>query len=427
MTTDILSNVTLGTHIALLYKTKEDLIDVLVPYFRAGLKNNEFCMWVTSESFSREQAEAEMRSAEPAFNEYMEKGQMKILSYSQWYLKEGVFDRQNVLKRWVDKLSQALSVGYVGMRVTGNTDWVGRKVWRSFFDYEKEINEAVNKYKMTVVCSYCIDKWDLFGLVEVTNKHQFTLFKRDGEWELIKNEERKIWERKVLDYQAQLKSLASQLSLAGEQEKHRIAIELHDQIGQSLIISKLQLDELRASVSSKKVIKRLDEVCNSLGQSIDDMRLLMFDLSFSVLYELGFEAAVAAWLAEQIEKKYGIATEFKEDKEPKPLDDDVQVLLFRSVRELLINVVKHAGAKKVKVSIHRIDSRISVGIEDDGVGFDPEKAMATAVKKGGFGLFGIREHLQQIGGYLEIESELSHGTRVTLVAPLKQEKIENGE
>lgn len=234
-------------------------------------------------------------------------------------------------------------------------------------------------------------------------------------------------EQQLLDYQAQLKSLASQLTLVEESERRRIATELHATIGQSLAVSKLQLDVLRQSVSDKKLVKALDEVCNTLGETIQDTRTLTFDLSFPILYELGFETAVAGWLSERIQEKYDIAaTKFEDDGQPKPLDDDIRVLLFRDVRELLINVVKHAQAKKVKVSVRRVGRQIHVGVEDDGRGFDPAKVRATAVKKGGFGLFSIRERLEQIGGELKIDSAPGHGTNVTVVAPLKQDQINDG-
>jgi two-component system NarL family sensor kinase len=106
------------------------------------------------------------------------------------------------------------------------------------------------------------------------------------------------------------------------------------------------------------------------------------------------------------------------------LDDDVRILLFRDVRELLINVVEHARAHKVKVSIKRLGEQISVTVEDDGVGFDPAEVTLMAAGKGEFGLFSIRERLERSGGHLEIESKPRCGCRVTIVAPLKKEKIE---
>ncbi len=237
----------------------------------------------------------------------------------------------------------------------------------------------------------------------------------------------KLAEKKLLDYQAQLKSLASELSLTEERERHRIATELHDRISQALVISKIKLEELRASMSSSELTGVLDEIRNSLGQTIQDTRSLTFDLSYPILYELGFEAAVAEWLTEQVEEKHNIATEFEDDGQPKPLENDIRTLLFRTVRELLINVVRHAQAKKVKVSIRKADGQIHVSVEDDGVGCNLAKLVSARTKTGGFGLFSIRERLEYMGGHLEIDSKPGHGTKVTLTVPLKQQNTEGGQ
>jgi len=231
--------------------------------------------------------------------------------------------------------------------------------------------------------------------------------------------ERKRAEEKLLDDRRQLKQLASQLTLAEERERRQIATELHATIAQSLVVSKLQLDTLRASVPSGDIAKTLDEVCISLDQIIQNTRTLTFDLSSPILYELGFETAVAEWLTERIRQKHSIATEFEDDGQTKPLDDDVRDLLFRDVRELLINVVKHAKARKVKVSIRKAGSEIRVTIEDNGCGFNTRGIAAVAAKKGGFGLFSIRERLEQVGGRLEIKSAPGQGTKVTVIAPIK--------
>ncbi len=253
-----------------------------------------------------------------------------------------------------------------------------------------------------------------------------TIFREKGEITKVTSivrdiTKRKRSEEKLLEYQEQLKSLASQLTLTEERERRRIATDLHDNITQSLAMSKLKLDLVRDSKhsSSADLVEVLNETSRNIEHIIQEVRTLTFDLSSPILYELGFEAAVAEWLTERIEKEHYIATEFEDDGQPKPLDDDTRTVLFRDVRELLTNVVKHAQAKKVRVSIRKDHSRIHVSVEDDGRGFDPEKAAATAAKAGEFGLFSIRERLKQLGGNIEIESVPGHGTRVTLVAPLK--------
>ena len=230
----------------------------------------------------------------------------------------------------------------------------------------------------------------------------------------------KLAKQRLIQDRAQLKSLTSQLTLTEERERRRLATELHDRIGQSLVISKIKLEALRKSGRSRKLDKALEDVCNSIGQTIQDIRTLTFDLSSPVLYELGFEMAVSEWLTEHIQKKHGITVEFEDDGRPKPLDDDIRVLLFRDVRELLINVVKHARAAKVKVSVRRVDDRISVRVEDNGVGFDPKNVASVSTKNGGFGLFSIRHRLEELGGHLQIDSAPGRGCIVTMTAPIKQ-------
>lgn len=125
---DILGDVPWGTHFCQFYQTKEDLIDTLAPYFKAGLEDNEFCIWVTSEPLDEKEAREAMRKAMPDFNRYLKRGQIEIVSYADWYLKDGVFNLQRVLDAWTDRLKQALAKGYDGIRVTGNTAWLEKKI-----------------------------------------------------------------------------------------------------------------------------------------------------------------------------------------------------------------------------------------------------------------------------------------------------------
>jgi signal transduction histidine kinase len=226
----------------------------------------------------------------------------------------------------------------------------------------------------------------------------------------------------LMGYQLRLRSLASKLSLTEERERHRIATELHDRISQSLVISKVKLETLRESSSTdspENFVREINEVCDFLNQTIQSTRSLTFDLSSPMLDEKGFEAAVSDWLNEHIRKKYDIVCRFKDDGRPKLLDEDVRALLFRNVQELLMNVVKHAKANSVEVISRSINGQIQVIIEDDGIGFDTTEFASGKNTVSGFGLFGIRERLEQLGGHFEIESEPGHGTRVELSAPLK--------
>jgi PAS domain S-box-containing protein len=230
--------------------------------------------------------------------------------------------------------------------------------------------------------------------------------------------ERKTTEEKLHEYQRQLKRLALQLALVEERERRRIAGELHDQVSQSLALAKIKLDALYASSASAAPAETLKETSDALEKAIQDTRSLTFDISYPILYELGFEAAVAEWLNEQVRDKHGIAVEFLDDGQPKPLDDDVRVLLFRNVRELLINVIKHASADKIKVQIRKVDDNIEITVDDNGVGFDP-----TEARKGtAFGLFSIRESVEGLRGRFDIESKPGAGSKATITAPLADKR-----
>jgi len=187
---DILGDVPWGTHFCQFYLTKEDLIDILVPYFKAGLENNEFCMWITSEPLSEKEAKEAMREALPDFDRYLKREQIEILPHEEWYLKKGAFNTQRVLKGWVDKLDQALAQDYDGLRLTGNTFWLEKRDWRNFTEYEKEVNNVIGKYQMMAICSYSLDKCGASEVIDVVSNHQFALIRKEGKWKLIESSER---------------------------------------------------------------------------------------------------------------------------------------------------------------------------------------------------------------------------------------------
>ena len=218
-----------------------------------------------------------------------------------------------------------------------------------------------------------------------------------------------------------LRSLASELSLAEERERRRIAANLHDHIGQNLSLCMLKLESLRETELPAEHAATLDEVRGLVDQTIQDTRFLIFELSPPTLYMLGLEAALAD-LTEQIQEQHSILCDFEDDGQAVALDDDVRAVLFQAVRELLFNVVKHAQARNVKVSVWKCGGDVRISVEDDGVGFDTSDLASQSCKAKGFGLFNISERLNCSGGRLEISSELDHGTLVTLTAPLKHQE-----
>ncbi|HMA86621.1 MAG TPA: ATP-binding protein, partial [Desulfosalsimonadaceae bacterium] len=226
-------------------------------------------------------------------------------------------------------------------------------------------------------------------------------------------------EAEALQYQSQLRSLSSQLSLTEERERRRIATQLHDRIGHALTNASMRLSRLRNSAASEDDAKCVaDEVHGLIEQSIQDTQTLTFELSPPILYDLGLEAAID-WLAEQTQAQHGITVSCVDDMVPKSIDESLRVLLFQAARELLFNVVKHARASQATISISRRGEYVSVAIEDDGIGFDAARARRRQGKKGGFGLFSIQERMAHQGGRLEIHSEPGKGSRFNLISPMK--------
>ncbi len=223
-------------------------------------------------------------------------------------------------------------------------------------------------------------------------------------------------EEESLKYQSQLRSLSSELSLTEESERRRIAQELHDRIGHALAHASLKLRQVKHGSSPEASDPALDDVYRLIDQTIADTRTLTFELSPPVLYDLGLEAALD-WLAEQTYNQHGIAVDFTDDMRPKPIEESLRILLFQAVRELMFNIVKHARATRAGISISREENWIRIVIEDNGIGFAASEA-DRRIKKGGFGLFSIRERLMHQGGRLEIASSPAAGSCVTLMSPM---------
>jgi PAS domain S-box-containing protein len=230
-------------------------------------------------------------------------------------------------------------------------------------------------------------------------------------------------EQRVAERTAQLKvtnqrlrSLASELSLAEERERRRIAINLHDQIGQSLALLQIKLELTMKSVEDPALIAVLRQCVDIVRQPILDTRALVSDLSPTALYDLGFQQAVAQ-LVDDHASRHGVQIELMADEAPKPLDEAVRIILFRATRELLVNLVKHSGTKAGVLTIRTNGNSVEVSLADEGEGFD---ASATGVHgtTSGFGLFSIREQMERLGGKMAIESSPGRGCRVTLIAPL---------
>jgi signal transduction histidine kinase len=228
---------------------------------------------------------------------------------------------------------------------------------------------------------------------------------------------RKAAEEELIANQERLKTLAAELAHAEERERYRIAIELHDAVGQRLAQSRMMLDALTKIPISPECIGRIDKIRGILDTVIDQIRSLIFRISPPVLYIVGFEAAVES-LCEKFQEDFGIRVTFTNDGKSRTIAEDLRGGLYRMVQELLFNAVKHARAKTVAVSVKSVESCVDICVEDDGCGFDTSRLFQYRDKKICLGLFSIKERTEYLGGSMKIDSKPGHGTCVNLIVPI---------
>jgi signal transduction histidine kinase len=224
-------------------------------------------------------------------------------------------------------------------------------------------------------------------------------------------------ERKIKAHQEQLRVLANALSIAEEKTRKKVATFLHDDVSQNLVSCKLMLDTERQSQLPASLAETLDTVCEMMAQIALDTQDLTVDLASPTLYRLGLKSALTEWLRDQVEAKHGIRSEVKCEGTTDTLNDETQAFIFRAVKELGFNAIKHAQAQTLTVDLTVQEDIILVTVADDGIGFDVDQAGTRSDVGTGMGLFSIQERLDYMGGHFQIESGKGQGTRIVMRIP----------
>jgi PAS domain S-box-containing protein len=227
-------------------------------------------------------------------------------------------------------------------------------------------------------------------------------------------------EQEILHNREELRHLASELVLAEQRERERIAAELHDEVSQLLSSTCLRLGMLQQTALPGPAVAEIKTIHEIIQRTLHETRTLTFDLSCPMLNELGLAASLEELCASMTHEQ-SIRFEFTGDTQPLPLQLDRQIVLYRSARELLINVMKHSAATWARVELQRPGGQVRICVADDGKGFDASMAGKGFSPSGGFGLFNIREYLQHAGGSLLVESVPGDGTQVVMTLPLEEE------
>jgi PAS domain S-box-containing protein len=232
---------------------------------------------------------------------------------------------------------------------------------------------------------------------------------------------RKLAEKQSHEYQLRLKDLANQLTLAEEKVRKQIAVDLHDYVGQMLSSIRMQMSRITDMEDNPELVIRMKNISQALLKAIQATRAAIFDLSPPQLNELGLFAAVHDWMIEEIEHKYKIKIIMSGDENEYIGDENTRFLIFRSIRELGMNVVKHARATELDICFKKTDEFLEITIQDDGIGFNYNPDLLR-LKSNVYGLFSIQERISDLGGSMEVNSIIDKGTTIKLLVPIEDGK-----
>jgi PAS domain S-box-containing protein len=299
----VVGDIPWGTHFCHFYETREDLLDILIPYFRTGLENNEFCMWIVADPLGEEEARNAFRHAvadadryltagnieivphsvafEPSRQHSPSKGRIEIIPHTEWYLEEGVFDMQRVANGWKERLTRALAKGYSGMRVNGNEAWLTKDNWTEFLEYEKTLDETLAHQKMIVLCSYPLTGIGAGEIFDVVGAHELAVVRRHRRWEIAESPE--------------LKQTKAEIKRLNEELEQRV-VKRTQELAAANEALKIEIIQRKKVEAAEKESRHLYE---SLVQSIDGIVCEMDGRTFRVTFVNKKAETILGYPAEQ--------------------------------------------------------------------------------------------------------------------------------
>lgn len=429
-----------GTHFCHFYETKQDLLDLLVPFVRAGLEDNEFCLWIVFNPLTIDGVRQIVAEQIPGGARYLASGGLEVHSHLDWFPGRPQVDFGAVLKRWNEKLAQALNAGFEGVRANGNDAWVSNMDWLAFARFEEHLNEVLKNQPALVACTYPLLTNTASRVFEVARSHHFVIAKRHGiseklespdlrlarrELELLSEElEGRIVERTLAlsSTNELLRALSARIQSAKEEEAARIARELHDQMGSTLTSLRWRLEAIEEELQRPQapgptnVLAKIRQARAEADELAMTVRRIASHLRPPELSDLGLADAIDAE-SKDFQERTGITTNVKKSTVAPELDESQSIALFRIVQECLTNVQQHSRATSVNIRLQVDANQLTLSIVDNGKGI-PQTAIASPKS---LGIWSMRERAHLIGADLEIKGS-DTGTTVIVRVPASDRK-----
>lgn len=290
-------------------------------------------------------------------------------------------------------------------------------IWVIVHDDRRKF-DAEDMRQLVSLGSFASSAYQVVASLETLEQREQTL--RQSHTEL----EQRVVNRtqELVQSHERLRALATELNLSEQRERKRLASELHDHLAQLLVLGQMKLGQSKAlTQSAEKRDALIAETDAVLSHAMTYLRTLVADLSPPILYEFGLSPALR-WLGEQMQR-HELAVTVQIENDELQLPEDQAVLLFQSVRELLMNAVKHAKSGKATVRLEQKSGNLRIEVRDQGAGFEPTAVVVANTNAGvtsKFGLFSIRERMKVLGGRFELHSAPGQGTTATLTLPLER-------
>jgi C4-dicarboxylate-specific signal transduction histidine kinase len=457
---DVVGDIPWGTHFCFFYDTKEDLVDTLISYCKAGLENEEFCLWVVAEPLTVEEAIDALKDAVPNIDRYLADSSMEIVSACDWYFQGGTFDLNRVIAGWHEKLARASARGYAGVRVTGDTAWIEKKDWKDFCEYEEGLNEAVANQRLAVLCTYPLAACGAVEILDVVRTHQFALARRHKSWDVIETAGHKQAKAEIKRLNEELEQRVaertSQLMLASEALREaqtelahfnrvtmmgQLAASIAHEINQPVAAAVTNahaamrwldaqppdLEETRHAVAA--IIKggyRVGEIINRIRGLIKGAppRNDRLDINEPIL------EVIALTRSEVQRNGVSLQTQLAEGL---PLVQGDRIELQQVILNLIVNAVEamsgaRDGARELLISTEKDASNaVLVAVRDSGSGLDPKgldrlfDAFYTTKSSGmGMGLSICRSIIEAHGGRVWATANVPQGTVFTFTLPVDE-------
>jgi PAS domain S-box-containing protein len=279
---DLVGDIPWGTHFCHFFETKEDLLDTLLPYFKVGLQEREFCVWIVAEPIGVDDARNELRRVVPELDRHMAERSIEFHSAREWYQQGGVLAIERLTAAWDEKLELALGRGFAGLRVSGSTAWLSRRDGSAFSEYEEKVSESIAGKRMIALCSYPLATSGADQILDVARTHQFALAKRNGKWDVVETPERRYAKEEIRRLNADLQ---------------RRVVERTAQLEEVNEDLRREIDERRRAEEESRVRNRQLAAVAELGQTAiraQDLTALLDEAAAMAAETLGTEYSAVA-------------------------------------------------------------------------------------------------------------------------------------